>query len=246
MEPALNHKPINQWTEQERITAVKRIFNTITPHYDLLNRIMSGRRDVGWRRFTVKRIPQTAKKVLDVATGTGDLALDLAGRRPDVEVTGVDFVEKMLRQAEAKTSKQGLDGRIRYTLGDATRLPFADHEFDASMIAFGIRNIPDRLKALREMVRVVKPGGKVLVLEMTFPRNLRLRAFFTWYLNHVIPVVGGLISGNSSAYHYLPDSIQDFLHPDQLADLFQSAGLRSVEEFPLTFGLTYLHEGLVP
>lgn len=246
MEPAVSHKPINKWTEQERITAVKRIFNTITPHYDLLNRIMSSRRDVGWRRFAVKRIPKAAKKVLDVATGTGDLALDLADQRPDVEVTGVDFVEKMLRQAEAKTSKRALDGRIRFAVGDATRLPFADHEFDASMIAFGIRNIPDRLKALQEMVRVVKPGGKVLVLEMTFPRNLRLRAFFTWYLNHVIPVVGGLISGNSSAYRYLPDSIQDFLHPDQLADLFQNAGLRSVEEFPLTFGLTYLHEGLVP
>jgi demethylmenaquinone methyltransferase / 2-methoxy-6-polyprenyl-1,4-benzoquinol methylase len=245
MEPALNNKPLKQWSDEERITAVKGIFKAISPRYDLLNRVMSGRQDVRWRRLAVSRIPAEAKRVLDVATGTGDLAIDIAsaGER---EVVGADFVENMMRYAVEKTEARDLSGRIAYAAADALHLPFPDQIFDAATMAFGIRNMPDRLSALKEMARVVKPGGKVLVLEMTFPRNLRLRRFFTWYLNNVIPVIGGLISGNSKAYRYLPDSIQDFLHPDDLAALFEKAGLQSVRAFPLTFGLTYLHEGCVP
>jgi demethylmenaquinone methyltransferase/2-methoxy-6-polyprenyl-1,4-benzoquinol methylase len=244
MEPALEKKPLKQWTEQERIHAVKRIFNTISPHYDLLNRIMSARRDVSWRRFVVKRLPEDAKTVLDVATGTGDLAIEIAASR-NRQVFGADFVESMMRLAIEKTNARDLSGRISYTAADALHLPFPDNTFDAATVAFGIRNMPDRLAAIKEMKRVVRPQGKILVLEMTFPRNLRLRRFFTWYLNNVIPFVGGLISGNKSAYTYLPDSIQDFLHPDDLTDLFDKAGLKSVKAFPLTFGLTYLHEGHV-
>lgn len=245
MEPALNNKPLNQWSDEERITAVKGIFKAISPRYDLLNRVMSGRQDVRWRRFAVSRIPAEARRVLDVATGTGDLAIDIAsaGQR---EVVGADFVENMMRFAVEKTAAQDLSAKIAYAAADALHLPFPDNSFDAATMAFGIRNMPDRLSALAEMARVVKSGGKVLILEMTFPRNLRLRRFFTWYLNHVIPLIGGIISGNSKAYRYLPDSIQDFLHPDDLAVLFEKAGLQSVRAFPLTFGLTYLHEGCVP
>ncbi|MBI5250928.1 MAG: bifunctional demethylmenaquinone methyltransferase/2-methoxy-6-polyprenyl-1,4-benzoquinol methylase UbiE [Desulfomonile tiedjei] len=244
MEPAINNKPLKQWTDEERVTAVKRIFNAISPRYDLLNRIMSGRQDIRWRRFAVSRLPGHAKTALDVATGTGDLAIDIA-TVGEIEVFGVDFVEQMMRFAVEKTETRKLSGRITYAAADALHLPFPDNTFDAATMAFGIRNMPDRLSALKEMARVVKSGGKVIVLEMTFPRNLRLRRFFTWYLNNVIPVLGGIISGNRSAYRYLPDSIQDFLHPDDLAALFQKAGLHSISEFPLTFGLTYLHEGYV-
>lgn len=245
MEQAVKDKPLDRWSDEERIRAVKKIFNTITPHYDLLNRLMSGRQDVKWRRFAVTRVPAEARMVLDVATGTGDLALDIADARPQAKIVGVDFVEKMMRLAQKKTSSRGLHTRIAYAAGDALSLPFADHMFDAATIAFGIRNIPDRLAALREMARVVKPGGKVITLEMTFPRNLGLRKFFRWYLNRVIPLVGGAISRNRAAYRYLPDSIQDFLHPDELTELFGQADMRSVKAFPLTFGLTYVHEGFV-
>jgi demethylmenaquinone methyltransferase/2-methoxy-6-polyprenyl-1,4-benzoquinol methylase len=245
MEPTVTKKPLHQWSDTERIVAVKQIFNTITPHYDLLNRIMSGRRDVAWRRFAVTRVPADAERVIDVATGTGDLAMDIAGQRDKAQVFGVDFVEKMMRQAQTKTSSANLSHRITYVAGDAMSLPFDDNEFDAATVAFGIRNMPDRLGALKEMVRVVKPGGKIICLEMTFPRNLGLRRFFTWYLNNVIPFLGGLISRNPRAYTYLPDSIQDFLHPEDLSDLFQKAHLKSVSAFPLTLGLTYLHEGFV-
>lgn len=245
MEPTVTKKPLEEWSDTERVVAVKQIFNTIPPHYDLLNRIMSGRRDVAWRRFAVTRVPADAGRVIDVATGTGDLAMDIAGQRDNVQVVGVDFVEKMMRQAQTKTSRAGLNQRIRYVAGDAMSLPFDDNEFDAATVAFGIRNMPDRLRALKEMVRVVKPGGKIICLEMTFPRNLGLRRFFKWYLDIVIPVLGSLISRNPRAYKYLPDSIQNFLHPDDLSDLFQKANLNSVSAFPLTFGLTYLHEGFV-
>ena len=245
MEPAVENKPLTQWSETERISAVKRIFNTITPQYDLLNRIMSGRRDVAWRRFAVSRIPADAGRVIDVATGTGDVAMEIANQRPDARVWGVDFVERMMRLAQIKTSEAGLTERIRYAAGDAMALPFPDNTFDCATVAFGIRNMPDRARALREMSRVVRPGGKIICLEMTFPRNLGFRRFFTWYLNTIIPLLGGLISRDRKAYRYLPDSIQDFLHPDDLLDLFRGAGLNAVSATPLTFGLTYVHEGLV-
>ena len=241
----MKSKPLKKWTPDERISAVKSIFNTITPHYDLLNRIMSGRRDVAWRKFAVERIPDNARKILDVATGTGDLAIAIAQGGLDIEVVGVDFVEKMMRLAQQKTKVKGLDQRIDYSAADATILPFNSNEFDSATIAFGLRNIPDRLAALKEMGRVVKKGGKVIALEMTFPKNLGLRNFFKWYLNNMIPILGGIISGNRAAYRYLPDSIQDFLTPDELSDLFECAGFKSINKFPLTFGLTYLHEGTV-
>lgn len=245
MEPAVDNKPLNQWSDTERVAAVKKIFNTITPQYDLLNRIMSGRRDVAWRRLAVERVPADASRVIDVATGTGDLAIAIARKRSGIRVFGVDFVEKMMRPALAKTAAAGLDRRITYAAGDAMALPFDDNAFDCATVAFGIRNMPDRARALREMTRVVRPGGTIICLEMTFPRNLGLRRFFTWYLNTVIPILGGVISRNRSAYRYLPDSIQDFLHPDDLSELFRGAGLHSVSATPLTFGLTYLHEGRV-
>ncbi|MFH0959331.1 MAG: bifunctional demethylmenaquinone methyltransferase/2-methoxy-6-polyprenyl-1,4-benzoquinol methylase UbiE [Pseudomonadota bacterium] len=240
----MKSKPLKNWTPDERILAVKTIFNTITPQYDLLNRIMSGRRDVAWRKFAARRLPPNVNKVLDLATGTGDLAIAIAEEFPKAKVTGGDFVEKMMRLAENKTQVRGLGARIQFVAADATCLPFRDAEFEAVTIAFGLRNIPDRLGALREMKRVVGPGGKVITLEMTFPSNLRLRKFFRWYLNHMIPIVGGIISGNREAYTYLPDSIQDFLTPDQLGDLFDRAGFKDIKKFPLTFGLTYLHEGI--
>ncbi len=241
----MNQKPIETWTEEERIAVVKRIFNTVTPHYDLLNRLMSARRDVRWRRFTMKRIPKDARLVLDVATGTGDLAIEIAGNLT-AQVVGADFVPKMMEVAKEKTSKQDLSQRISYVAADANTLPFPSRVFDVATMAFGLRNIPNPKTALAEMARVVKSGGKVMVLEMTFPRNMKLRWFFQWYLNNVIPLVGRIISGDAGAYTYLPDSIQHFLHPDELTALYKEVGLVSVKAFPLTFGLTYLHEGVIP
>ncbi|NIS16736.1 MAG: bifunctional demethylmenaquinone methyltransferase/2-methoxy-6-polyprenyl-1,4-benzoquinol methylase UbiE [candidate division Zixibacteria bacterium] len=242
----MSEKPLKDRSDKEKIDAVRDIFGKITPNYDRMNRIMSARRDVSWRRFLVRRIPSDALKVLDVATGTGDVAIEIARRRPEIQVTGLDFVQEMLNLAIEKTEKDGLVDKIEYINGDAMAMPFEDSTFDVSTIAFGMRNIPDRLGAIKEMARVVKPRGKVLILEMTFPKNLKMRQFFHWYLNKVIPVLGTFIAGNRSAYRYLSDSIQNFIHPDQLTDLFRQAGLQEVREYPLTMGITYLHEGIVP
>jgi demethylmenaquinone methyltransferase/2-methoxy-6-polyprenyl-1,4-benzoquinol methylase len=242
----MNKKPMKDWSDEERISAVKDIFSKITPSYDRMNRIMSGRRDVAWRRFLVKRIPHNARKVVDIATGTGDVALEIVHKRPQVKVAGLDFVQEMLDLASEKTDQAGVSDKIDYINGDAMSMPFEDSTFDASTIAFGMRNIPDRLGAIKEMVRVVRPGGKVLVLEMTFPKNLKMRKFFYWYLNNVIPALGKVIAGNHIAYNYLSESIQNFIHPDQMRDLFAQAGLQEIKEYPLTLGITYLHEGIVP
>ena len=245
METDLNNRPLKDWSEAERIENVKKIFNEITPTYDKMNRIMSARQDVGWRKFTVKRLPKHSKQVLDIATGTGDLALDIARLKPEIMVYGADFVKRMVDVGVQKTEKKKLNHRIEYLVGDGVNLPFEDNSFDATTIAFGLRNIPRRLDALKEMSRVVRPGGKVMVLEMTFPRNMKMRKFFYWYLNNVIPILGKMIAGNSPAYKYLPASIQDFLHPDVLSELFKEAGLENVKAFPMSFGITYLHEGIV-
>jgi len=241
----MNKKPLKQWSEEEKIKTVKNIFSEITPHYDRMNHIMSGRRDIAWRKFAISRIPQGARRVIDIATGTGDLALDTVRKRPEIHVCGIDFVPAMLELANSKCRDKKLTGKVDFSVGDAMHLEFEDNSFDSSTIAFGMRNIPDRLGAIREMQRVVRPGGKVLVLEMTFPRNLKMRRFFNWYLNHVIPFLGIMITRNRKAYDYLSESIQDFLHPDQLSVLFEEAGLKNIRAFPLTFGITYLHEGVV-
>jgi demethylmenaquinone methyltransferase/2-methoxy-6-polyprenyl-1,4-benzoquinol methylase len=246
MEKNVSQKPLKDWTKEERISAVKTIFNTITPNYDLLNRIMSARQDVRWRKLAVRRIPQDVELVLDVATGTGDLAIAMAESRPGASIIGLDFVEKMMRIAQEKTGKHQLINRISYTAGDALHLPFMDAQFDVVTAAFGLRNMPDRMTPISEMRRVLKPGGKLLILEMTFPKNLKLRKFFAWYLNHMIPIIGGAISGDWKAYRYLPDSIQDFLDPEELTKLFEKAGLTKVKTYPMTLGLTYLHEGIAP
>ncbi len=246
MEPIVEGTPLEEWNDHDRINAVKRIFRSITPHYDLLNRILSARQDVKWRRFAAKRIPRDAARVLDVATGTGDLANAITSSHNRVEVIGVDFVESMIHVGRTKTASLALSDRVLYAAGDAMTLPFVNGEFDAATIAFGLRNIPDRSAALRELARVVRPGGKVITLEMTFPRRSRLAPLLRWYLNRVIPIVGGLISGDSNAYRYLPDSIQEFLDPVELSGILSRVGLQNVRAFPLMFGLTYLHEGTVP
>ena len=243
MSSNLKDSHISEWTVEEKISAVKTIFTSITPKYDRMNHILSAGQDIGWRKFMVKRLPQDAAKVIDVATGTGDVAIDIKTRRPEIDVFGADFVLDMMNAAEIKTAKRQL--RIDYTGGNAMCLPFKDDTFDAATIAFGLRNIPDRLGAIKEMARVVKPGGKVLTLEMTFPKNLRMRKFFYWYLNKIIPRLGAIIARDPKAYRYLADSIQDFIHPDVLTEIFSEAGLRDVKEFPLTMGITYLHEGIV-
>jgi demethylmenaquinone methyltransferase/2-methoxy-6-polyprenyl-1,4-benzoquinol methylase len=220
------------------------MFDRITPHYDLLNRVLSAWQDVYWRRRTARLLPDSCVRVLDSATGSGDLAIEIARRFPDAHVIGLDFVYRMLELAKKKTLKENIKNQIHYISGDANYLPFEDHTFDAVTIAFGLRNIQDRLAAVKEMKRVVRPDGKVLVLEMTFPKNIGMRWFFNFYLNFVIPILGRFIT-KGGAYRYLSDSIQDFLSPEEMNALFSEAGLTNIQAHRLTGGICYIHEGTV-
>jgi demethylmenaquinone methyltransferase/2-methoxy-6-polyprenyl-1,4-benzoquinol methylase len=241
------YPPVTEMTDAERITIVKDVFSTVNRKYDFLNHFLSLRRDVAWRRFTVRKMRFfKTYRFLDVATGTGDVAIDAASRYQRLEVTGLDFVQEMLDSGWVKIAKNRLSERIRLLQGDAMNLPFPDNNFDVSGIAFGLRNIPDKVRALREMIRVVVPGGQVMVLDMTFPQIRLLKGIYGIYLNRILPRLARLFSRNPAAYGYLADSIMNFLTPEALARLMQEVGLTKVERYALTFGLTYLHIGYKP
>ncbi len=225
-------------------SVVKEIFTTAQDRYDFLNHFLSLRRDVGWRRFTVEKMRFPAEgRFLDVATGTADLALEAASRHPRLRVTGVDFAEPMLDIGRRKVLTGGFADRITLLSGDALALPFPDSSFDVTVIAFGMRNIPDKLAALREMARVTVPGGQVMVLEMTFAPARAFRAIYGIYLSRVLPRVARLFATNSGAYSYLADSIRTFPTPGAFRDLMRTAGLEDVVYHALTFGTAYLHIG---
>lgn len=234
-------------SDADRINMVKEIFATITGKYDFLNRLLSLRQDVAWRRRAVgaMRFFKT-RRLLDMATGTGDLAIEAALAHPAIQVIGMDFVGEMMGEARKKIDCKKLSGRISLVQADALRIPAADNSFDVSAIAFGIRNIPERLAALKEMTRVVVPGGRVLVLEMTFPRRLFFQKIYDVYLNRLLPRLARAFSPNPAAYEYLADSIMNFPTAPQFARLMEQAGLTGIEMHPLTFGITYLHVGHKP
>jgi len=245
--PNKRYPPVRKLTDAERTRVVKDIFSTVTGKYDFLNRFLSLRRDVAWRRAAVARMRFfRTHRLLDVATGTCDLAIEAVRHHPGLRVVGIDLVREMMEAGRLKRDKSGASTRIQLVLGDALKLPFAAGRFDAVSVAFGIRNMPDRLGALREMARVLVPGGAVLVLEMGLPRAPLLKRLYRSYLNDVLPRLARRFTSNPDAYHYLVDSIQDFPDPDTFSRLMASAGLEKVTAVPLTLGATYLHVGHTP
>jgi demethylmenaquinone methyltransferase / 2-methoxy-6-polyprenyl-1,4-benzoquinol methylase len=226
---------------------VQDIFTTVHGRYDFLNHLLSLRRDVGWRDAAVSRMRfSRTRRFLDVATGTADLAIAAASRWPGISVVGVDFAAPMLEVGRKKVGKAGMDSRISLQEADALRLPFPDHSFDVAAVAFGMRNIPDKRGALREMARVTVPGGQVMVLEMTFAPAPLFRPLYHFYLVRLLPRLARLFARNGAGYHYLSDSIRAFPAPAAFAAIMREAGLQGVSWHGLTFGSAYLHVGLVP
>jgi demethylmenaquinone methyltransferase/2-methoxy-6-polyprenyl-1,4-benzoquinol methylase len=241
------YRPVRQMSDTERIRTVKEIFSTVTGKYDFLNHLLSLRRDIAWRRFAVRRMRFfETNQFLDVATGTADLAIEAARQHPSIRVAGLDFVQAMMNRGLMKIAEKGLSDRIRLVKGDALALPFPDCSFDVAAMAFGIRNIPDRTRAIREMGRAVVPGGQVMVLEMTFPRSSLLQGLYHLYLNRILPGVARAFSRNSAAYGYLADSIMNFPDPETFSRIMEEAGLVQVKKYSLDFGITYLHIGVKP
>lgn len=229
-------------SRDEHVGMVREMFATVTGRYDFLNHLLSLGRDVAWRRCAVRRMGFFHTfRFLDVATGTADLAIAAANAHPGIQVTGIDFSPEMLAVGRRKIGERRLEGRIRLLQADALTLPFPDGSFDAVGIAFGIRNMPDRLRALQEMRRVLAPGGRVFVLEMNFPRGRFGQGFFAFYLNRLLPRVARLFSGNPAAYHYLADSILHFPGPRDFMNLMEAAGFHNPERRSLTFGITSLY-----
>lgn len=213
---------------------VREMFDRISPRYDFLNHLLSLNTDVGWRKRAVAKLGQP-RRVLDVCCGTGDLALEI--RRRGAEVVGVDFAGRMIELGRRKAR-----GRVSFIQGDALRLPFRDESFDGATAAFGIRNVADTGRGVAEMVRVLRPGGRLVICEFALPANRLLRAGYRLYFSRILPKLGKLIS-RSEAYRYLADSVETWRTPEELAAMLRRHGLADTGYEMLTGGVAALHFG---
>ena len=226
---------------------VQKMFSDIAPRYDLLNWLLSCGRDRYWRKRVVARLsPQAGERFLDIATGTADVALEIIRKAPKgtVQVVGMDFSEKMLELAQQKIDSQDRASSIQLKSGSAENLPFEDNCFDGTTTAFGIRNFSDVSQSLREMHRVLKPGGRCAILEFALPKNSIFSAFYQFYFKWLLPRIGRLISKHPSAYAYLPETVASFPVRKEFSSLMQQAGFMDVTYQELTFGIVILYTGV--
>jgi demethylmenaquinone methyltransferase/2-methoxy-6-polyprenyl-1,4-benzoquinol methylase len=224
--------------------AVERMFSAIARRYDFLNRLLSAGRDRHWRREAIRATALPPKgRLLDICTGTADVALEAARQFPEAHIVGVDFSRPMIALGLGKVERANLASRISLQVAPAETLPFPDESFDATTVAFGLRNVPDRLRGLREMHRVLRPAGRAVILEFTTPPSPMFRRVYLWYFHRVLPWVGRLISGHPLAYSYLPASVTYFPSPDGLTAWMQESGFHQVSYRLLTGGIVAIHVG---
>ena len=221
-------------------------FDGIAERYDLLNRILSLGMDGRWRKKAVAALElKDGATILDVATGTADLALTIAEKNPKVSVVGIDPSKEMLAIGRDKAVDKGVDTRVELAMGDGQALGFEDDRFDGAVVSFGIRNFPDRLQGLREMTRVVRPGAPVVILELSEPGGGVMGGLSKLYVHGMVPRIGAMLSG-SKEYRYLQESIAAFPPPEDFCALMEEAGLTEVRAEPLTFGAVHLFVGRKP
>ena len=216
------------------------MFDAIADRYDTLNRVLSLGTDRGWRKLAVRSLELgPAARVLDLATGTADMVLEILAAHPDARIVGVDPSREMLRVAQGKLAARGLADRTELVVGSAERIPLPDATVDAITMAFGIRNVPDRPGALADMARVLRPGGRVAILELSEPRKGLLAPLARFHIRHVVPNLGALLSG-AREYRYLERSIAAFPQPEEFAQTMRESGLEVLTVRPLTFGVACL------
>lgn len=223
---------------------VRQMFDDIAADYDALNHIMSLDIDRIWRKRALKLVisPDECQNILDLACGTGDFSIAIAHRMArDSRVTGVDLSEGMLAKMREKVESSGLQDRIDIRMGEGERLDFADNTFDVVTIAFGIRNFENREKGLEEMLRVLKPGGKIVILELSEPENPVVRLLYNIYFTKLMPMIGGLVSGNRKAYRYLPASVIKFPHKDEWMDTMRKTGFSNVRHKAFSLGICRMY-----
>jgi len=224
---------------------VHSVFQSIAPKYDWMNDVLSFRRHKAWRRFTMKKMDlKDGQSAIDLCCGTCDWTISLAEASVYGKVIGLDFSENMLALGKHKIEKAGLENQIQLVHGNAMDLPYADDSFDYATIGFGLRNVPDLIKVLSEMRRVVKPGGKVVCLELSKPVWQPFKALYYFYFRYMLPVIGKLLAKRYEQYKWLPDSLMAFPDHKQLAAIFNDVGLNAVEAYPLSGGIAALHIGV--
>ncbi len=227
------------------MTDIKEMFSSIAPRYDLLNCLLSMGRDKYWRRVAVDQLKLiSGEKYLDVATGTGDMAVEIVRQGvADIHVTAADFSKNMIDFGEKKIKKLHFENWIKFHLANSENLPFEDNSFHSAVCAFGVRNFSDQSKGIKEMRRVIKKKGRIVILEFSNPGNRFFRFLYYFYFKKVLPLIGGLISGKFSAYRYLPDSVLNFYSSEELKLIMKKAGLKNINYFTLTFGIVTVHTG---
>jgi demethylmenaquinone methyltransferase / 2-methoxy-6-polyprenyl-1,4-benzoquinol methylase len=220
---------------------VARMFDSISGKYDFLNHFLSLGIDVRWRKKAIQSLlNDKPKTILDVATGTGDFALEAMRLSPE-KIIGVDISEGMLEVGRKKIQSKGLENSIELRSGDSENLPFEENKFDAAIVAFGVRNFENLEKGLLEIFRVVRPGGKLVVLEFSKPRMFPMKQLYWFYFKFILPVIGKSISKDSSAYTYLPESVQAFPDGEDFVSLLSKLGYKNATCKPLTFGISSLY-----
>jgi demethylmenaquinone methyltransferase / 2-methoxy-6-polyprenyl-1,4-benzoquinol methylase len=233
-----------EWENEAQ--SMGRMFDVIAPIYDLLNHLLSFGRDFSWRRRVAGRIETKRPiRLADLATGTADLLIAILRTHPNItEATGLDIAGKMLEIGRRKARRHGFADRVRFVQGDLTQAPFDAESFDVVTMAFGIRNTPDSDATLREVHRILKPGGQVLILEFSMPASPIMRRMHVLYLRLVVPLLGALLSGEPQAYRYLDKSIEAFHGPDAFCRLMKQAGFSQPTATPLTSGIASIYEGV--
>ena len=221
------------------------MFNNISKTYDFLNHFLSLGIDIIWRKKAIGELKKDSPKhILDVATGTGDFAFEaLQALNPD-KITGVDISQGMLDVAKEKIAKRGLQNKFEVKLGDSERLLFDDNTFDAVTVAYGVRNFENLEKGISDMLRVLKPGGKVVILEFSKPRVFPVKQLYNFYFHYITPTIGKIFSKDNSAYKYLPESVEAFPDGKKFTDLMEKVGYRETKNRPLAFGICSIYTGI--
>ena len=224
------------------MSPIAAMFDRISPKYDALNHLLSFNIDKVWRRKTAKEVAKShPKTILDLATGTADLAIALAKRNPQAHIIGLDISEKMLDIGKTKIEKQGIENQVELHFGNAAELPFEDNDFDAVTVAFGVRNFENLEKGLADISRVLKPQGQAVILEFSMPEKFPIKQLYRLYFKRLLPVIGKAVSKDGNAYEYLPQSVEKFPKPDAFCNMLTSFGLKCSKPNPLTFGIATLY-----
>ncbi|NBC83836.1 MAG: bifunctional demethylmenaquinone methyltransferase/2-methoxy-6-polyprenyl-1,4-benzoquinol methylase UbiE [Bacteroidetes bacterium] len=229
-------------SEKSKKEQIEAMFDNIAHKYDFLNHFLSLGIDNGWRKKVVKELqPYKPQQIIDIATGTGDLAIAIHKKIPDARITGIDISEKMLDYGRKKISRLQLKRNIDLQIGDAENIDFPDQYFDAATVAFGVRNFENLQKGLDELYRTLRSPGVLVILEFSQPASFPFKQLYNIYFKHILPVMGKLFSKDNSAYTYLPESVQHFPHGKKLADLLHHTGFKKVSIKRLTLGVSSLY-----